>query len=94
MNVLVTGGAGYIGSHACVELLNAGHSVVVADNLVNANAECLRRVERITGKTLEKEVNVRNRDHFAVQLKTKAHIFRNRKLYNRKVKHKKVEIDD
>ena len=53
MNVLVTGGAGYIGSHACVELLNAGHSVVVADNLVNANAECLRRVERITGKTLE-----------------------------------------
>ena len=53
MNVLVTGGAGYIGSHACVELLNAGHSVVVVDNLVNANAECLRRVERITGKTLE-----------------------------------------
>ena len=53
MNVLVTGGAGYIGSHACVELLNAGHSVVVADNLVHANAECLRRVERITGKTLE-----------------------------------------
>ena len=45
MNVLVTGGAGYIGSHACVELLNAGHSVVVVDNLVNANAECLRRVE-------------------------------------------------
>lgn len=38
MNVLVTGGAGYIGSHACVELLNAGHSVVVVDNLVNANA--------------------------------------------------------
>ena len=34
MNVLVTGGAGYIGSHACVELLNAGHSVVVVDNLV------------------------------------------------------------
>ena len=43
MNVLVTGGAGYIGNHACVELLNAGHSVVVVDNLVSANAECLRR---------------------------------------------------
>ena len=62
MNVLVTGGAGYIGSHACVELLNAGHSVVVADNLVNANAECLRRVERITGKTLEyHEMDLLNR---------------------------------
>ena len=54
----------------------------------------IRIIDKITGKTLEKEVNVRNRDHFAVQLKTKANIFRNRKLYNRKVKHKKVEIDD
>ena len=44
MNVLVTGGAGYIGSHACVELLNAGLSVVVPDILVYANAECLLRV--------------------------------------------------
>ena len=54
----------------------------------------MRIIDKITGKTLEKEVNIRNRDHFAVQLKTKANIFRNRKLYNRKVKHKKVEIDD
>ena len=54
----------------------------------------IRIIDKITGKTLEKEVNIRNRDHFAVQLKTKANIFRNRKLYNRKVKHKKVEIDD
>ena len=54
----------------------------------------IRIIDKITGKTLEKEVNVRNRDHFAVQLKTKANIFRNRKLYNRKVKHKKVEFDD
>ena len=51
-------------------------------------------IDKITGKTLEKEVNVRNRDHFETQLKTKANIFRNRKLYNRKVKHKKVEVDD
>ncbi len=50
MNVFVTGGTGYIGSHACVELLQAGHDVVVADNLVNSSEESLRRVARITGK--------------------------------------------
>lgn len=50
MKVLATGGAGYIGSHTCVELLNAGHEVIVADNLSNSNEESLRRVERITGK--------------------------------------------
>ena len=54
----------------------------------------IRIIDKITGKTLEKEVNVRNRDHFETQLKTKANIFRNRKLYTRKVKHKKVEFDD
>ena len=54
----------------------------------------IRIIDKITGKTLEKEINIRNRDHFETQLKTKANIFRNRKLYNRKVKHKKVEIDD
>ncbi len=53
MNVFVTGGTGYIGSHTCVELLEAGHSVVVADNLVNSSAESLRRVERITGRAVE-----------------------------------------
>ncbi len=52
MQILVTGGAGYIGSHTCVELLQAGYDVVVADNLCNAKRESLRRVERITGKTL------------------------------------------
>ena len=50
--ILVTGGAGYIGSHACVELLQAGYDVVVIDNLSNSKSESLARVERITGKTL------------------------------------------
>ena len=45
MRILVTGGAGYIGSHTCVELLNAGHTVIVVDNLSNSSAEALRRVE-------------------------------------------------
>ena len=50
MNVLVTGGAGYIGSHTCVELLNRGYGVVVIDNLVNSNPKAIERVEQITGK--------------------------------------------
>ena len=48
--ILVTGGAGYIGSHACVELLNAGYKVVVVDNLSNSKVESLARVKEITGK--------------------------------------------
>ncbi|UJP06117.1 MAG: UDP-glucose 4-epimerase GalE [Nitrosomonas sp.] len=48
--ILVTGGAGYIGSHTCVELLNAGWEVVVFDNFSNSNPEALARVERITGR--------------------------------------------
>jgi UDP-glucose 4-epimerase len=48
--VLVTGGAGYIGTHTMVELLNAGHSVVCLDNYANSSPEAVRRVERITGK--------------------------------------------
>ena len=50
--ILVTGGAGYIGSHTCVELLNAGYDVVVVDNLCNSCRESLNRVEEITGKKL------------------------------------------
>lgn len=50
MAILVAGGAGYIGSHTCVELLNAGYEVVVVDNLYNSCEEALRRVEKITGK--------------------------------------------
>lgn len=48
--VLITGGAGYIGSHTCVELLAAGHDLVVLDNLCNSNADSLTRVEQITGQ--------------------------------------------
>ena len=45
-----TGGAGYIGSHACVELLESGHEVMVIDSLVNGNNEALKRIEEITKK--------------------------------------------
>lgn len=50
MNILVTGGAGYIGSHTCLELLNSGYGVVVVDNLCNSNSKSLDRVEELTGK--------------------------------------------
>ena len=46
MSILVSGGAGYIGSHTCVELMEAGYDIVVADNLCNASEESLRRVEQ------------------------------------------------
>lgn len=52
MRILVTGGAGYIGSHTCVELLNAGHEVIVVDDLSNSSIESLKRVKEITGKDL------------------------------------------
>ncbi len=52
MNVLVTGGAGYIGSHTCLELLESGYGVVVIDNLCNSNSKSLERVESLTGKKL------------------------------------------
>ena len=53
MHVLVTGGAGYIGSHTCLELLEAGNAVTVIDNLSNSNLESLNRVQTLTGKTLK-----------------------------------------
>lgn len=52
MHVIVTGGAGYIGSHTCLELLSAGYRVSVIDNLCNASRESLRRVEQLTGKSI------------------------------------------
>jgi len=53
MHILVTGGAGYIGSHTCVELLEAGHEVSVVDNLSNSNEESLRRVRELTGGKID-----------------------------------------
>ena len=63
MSVLVTGGAGYIGSHTCVELLESGYDVVVIDNLSNSNPKSLERVEMLTGKKLAfYEGDVRDED--------------------------------
>lgn len=53
MKILVTGGAGYIGSHTCVELLDSGHDVIVIDNLCNSEEEALIRVEKITSKKIK-----------------------------------------
>jgi len=61
--ILITGGAGYIGSHTCVELLAAGHEVVVVDNLSNSRTEALQRVEKISGKPVPLVVaDVNDRD--------------------------------
>ncbi len=52
MNILVTGGAGYIGSHTCVELMNNNHSVIIADNLINSKIETIDKIKQITNKDL------------------------------------------
>lgn len=63
MNILLTGGAGYIGTHTAIELIAAGHSVVIVDNLANSSREALRRVEQITQTTIPfYEADVRNRE--------------------------------
>ena len=63
MQILLTGGAGYIGSHTCVELLSAGYDVVIADNLSNSNIEVLNRLKKITGKDVKfYQVDILDRD--------------------------------
>ena len=63
MNVLLTGGAGYIGSHTAVELIEAGHNIIIADNFSNSNPKVLNRLEEITGKKIVcYEVDVANKE--------------------------------
>ena len=70
MMIFVTGGAGYIGSHTCVELLDAGYDVTVFDNFSNSHPEALARVERITGKKLRLvQGDIRNRAALVAALK-------------------------
>ena len=71
--VLVTGGAGYIGSHTCIELMAAGHQVVVVDNLCNSKRESLTRVERIAGQALQAFVQADVRDRAAMRAVFAAH---------------------
>ena len=61
MKVLVTGGAGYIGSHAVIELLNQNHDVCIVDNFSNSSVESIKRLENITNKSCELE-NIDIRD--------------------------------
>ena len=74
MKVLVTGGAGYIGSHTCVELLTAGHELVVVDNLHNSKAESLQRVQALSGRSLD-FVRADLRDAAALEVLFAAHRF-------------------
>ncbi len=63
MNLLVTGGTGYIGSHTCVELLKEGHKIVIVDNLSNSQKGVLQRIEAITGKTCDfYEADIRDKN--------------------------------
>ena len=63
MTILVTGGAGYIGSHTIVELIKAGHSVVVVDNLCNSSRIAIERVKMITGATISfYEADIREKE--------------------------------
>ena len=71
--VLVTGGAGYIGSHTCIELMAAGHEVVVVDNLSNSKEESLRRVARIAGQPVTAFVRADVRDRQALRAVFSAH---------------------
>jgi len=73
LKVLVTGGAGYIGSHTCVLLLEAGHEVIIFDNFCNASKESVRRVEAITGKQIILiEGDIRDQQHLEAVFETHA----------------------
>lgn len=62
MQILLTGGAGYIGSHTAIELINSGHQVIIVDNLANSSAEAVRRIEEITGQNVPFfQIDVRDR---------------------------------
>ncbi len=66
MRILVTGGAGYIGSHTCVELINNGYDIIIADNLSNSSEEAIRRIEGITGKKVNfYKMDIRNREQLS-----------------------------
>ena len=62
MKILVTGGAGYIGSHTCIELINSGYEIVVIDNLCNSSQESIRRVEKLSKSDIPfYNIDVRNK---------------------------------
>lgn len=70
MNILVTGGAGYIGSHTCIELLEAGHNVIIADNFSNSKLEAVQRIETIANKKIPViNLDIRNQNQVEVALK-------------------------
>ncbi|AJD92713.1 UDP-glucose 4-epimerase [Jeotgalibacillus malaysiensis] len=70
MRILVTGGAGYIGSHTCIELIEAGHEIIVADNFSNSSPESLKRVSELTGKIFPViELDFRNRNEIEALFK-------------------------
>ena len=74
MNVLLAGGAGYIGSHTAVELLNAGHQVVIVDDYSNSSPEAVHRVEKITGKSINSyEADVKDKEKMRHIFSKKSH---------------------
>ena len=67
MRVLLTGGAGYIGSHTAVELLNSNHEVIIADNFTNSKPEVLNRIKQITGRDFKSyDIDVKDKNKLSV----------------------------